>query len=84
MAKKKINERTHKLEILIKDKNSPIFDELGNVIDHKNVWVEVNEANLGSYRNPNREILMVRFEPLVFHDEERDNVDPFRWFRPGF
>jgi hypothetical protein len=57
--------QTHRLFIQVIDKNRKEFvNEIGQVVTPVK-WVEVARIDLGSLKNPNKEILEFKVEPLL-------------------
>lgn len=75
----KDNSREHKISIMVENRDLPPrieIDDFGNPtgkIFKKVKWVEVKEIDLGSIRNPNKEIIEFKIEPLELEKEETDN-----------
>jgi len=67
------DKQMHRLFIKIIDENvKPVTDQNGvRYVAVK--WIEVSECNLGSVKNPNKDILEFRFEPIDYEG------DTLRW-----
>jgi hypothetical protein len=70
--KKQIANPTHRLFIRLIDKTKPVEVDKEGKRWASTVWKEVKEANLGSVKVPNKEIIQFRFEPIDL-EEDRDN-----------
>ena len=77
--KSKVNHSPlHRMLVQRIDRSKPILvDQLGN--QHiPTVWKEEVEINIGSVKNPNPEILFIKFQPIVYeYTDEDDNVHNF-------
>jgi hypothetical protein len=75
--KKIISRPTHRVLVRVIDHSGVIiWDNRGMpVIPSK--WIEVSEAELGSKKRPNKEILEYRFEPITYDDDNQPAINPF-------
>jgi hypothetical protein len=79
MIKHEKNKPSHRLFIRIIDKNKPIrLDRNGNKL-FPTRWVEVSEINFGSCKNPNKDIIEFKIEPIEYEeDDDNENENKFR------
>lgn len=77
--KKKEYRLSHRILVLIKDisKQITINEDGKKVVPVK--WEEVKEANLGSLKHPNKDILGIRLEPIRY-ESENEGKDIFGGF----
>ena len=77
----KKQEVQNRLFVRIIDNSKPVvINEQGQRLAETK-WIEVGEVNLGSLKNPNREILEFRFEPLVLEKKETPKLDLNEFFK---
>lgn len=55
--------KLYRLFVNVMDKSRMPIEENGKLL-YPTIWLEVTEVNLGSLKNPDPEILGIRFEPL--------------------
>ena len=76
--------QAYRLFIKVIDKSVPMrVDERGNKFI-KTKWIEVTEINLGSIKQPNRDIIEFKFEPIIYAIDDGDNDDRDKMFKDMF
>lgn len=71
MKKVDIHRPQYKLFIKVLDKSKPAYvDDYGHLVKFVK-WVEVKEINFGSAKNPNKDILGFKLEPIKYEDDDQ-------------
>ena len=81
--KKTTSDKNYRLFILVKDREIKLPNGKTNIIAK---WTEVIEADLGSKKFPNTNILQYKFEPVIIEPEEdkHKHKNPFDDFKGLF
>jgi len=77
----KTNRIGHRLLVQIRDKSQPVMRDEEGHISVPVKWIEVAEINTGSRKNPNKDVFNIRFEPIEYEKDERENNEddnPFK------
>ena len=77
--KSKVNHSPmHRMWVQRIDRSKPILIDDQNRQLIPTVWKEEMEVNIGSVVNPNKEVILVKFQPIVYeHKDEDDSVHNF-------
>jgi hypothetical protein len=83
--KKQRVERHYRLLVRVLDKTMPPFKGKDGKIYQPTQWAEVAKANLGSFNEPNKNILEFRIEPIELEKGSKGSRSPFEggfFFKP--
>ena len=77
----KKQESNNRLFVRIIDKSKPIIiNEQGQRMAETK-WVEVGEVSLGSLKNPNKDIIEFKFEPIILEKNEPAKINLNEFFK---
>jgi hypothetical protein len=71
-TKKTLAKPSHRLFIRVRDPSKPILIDGDGKQRIPTGWIEVQEINLGSVKDPNKEVIEIKLEPIRYEDEEEE------------
>lgn len=70
------NKNAYRLLIKVIDRDNPVIITPDGRKLTPVKWIEVKEAELGSLKNPNKDILEFKYEPIKYETNEEDEHNP--------